>query len=156
MENGENIREESNSKEEKIEKLFTIEEVDSIKSELNDKYLRLMADFENYKKRVTKEKEELRITVKTNMLNSILDIDSDLAIAKKNIKDEGLDLILSKMENWLKNQGIESIQTESYDTDLHEVISILDIGEKKIIDVISKGYMIGGKPIRYPKIILGK
>lgn len=156
MENGENIREERPSKEEKIEKLFTIEEVDSIKSELNDKYLRLMADFENYKKRVTKEKEELRITVKTNMLNSILDIDSDLAIAKKNIKDEGLDLILSKMENWLKNQGIESIQTESYDTDLHEVISILDIGEKKIIDVISKGYMIGGKPIRYPKIILGK
>ncbi len=156
MENGENIREESNSKEEKIEKLFTIEEVEDIKSELNDKYLRLMADFENYKKRVTKEKEELRITVKTNMLNSILDIDSDLAIAKKNIKDEGLDLILSKMENWLKNQGIESIQTESYDTDLHEVISILDIGEKKIIDVISKGYMIGGKPIRYPKIILGK
>ncbi len=156
MENGENIREERPSKEEKTEKLFTIEEVDSIKSELNDKYLRLMADFENYKKRVTKEKEELRITVKTNMLNSILDIDSDLAIAKKNIKDEGLDLILSKMENWLKNQGIESIQTESYDTDLHEVISILDIGEKKIIDVISKGYMIGGKPIRYPKIILGK
>lgn len=137
-------------------KIFTLEEVDSIKNELNDKYLRLMADFENYKKRVNKEKEEIRINTKTNMLSSILDIDSDLAIAKKNIEDEGVNLIISKIESFLKTQGVTTIQTDKYDPDLHEVISVLEIGEEKIIDVISKGYEIGGKPFRYPKIVLGK
>jgi molecular chaperone GrpE len=147
------IFEEENSE----EKTFTLDEVESIKSELNDKYLRLMAEFENYKRRVNKEKEEIRINTKTNMLSSILDIDSDLAIAKKNIKeDEGINLILAKIETFLKNQGVTSIQTETYDADIHEVISVLEIGEEKIIDVISKGYAIGGKPFRYPKIILGK
>lgn len=142
---------------ETIQQTFTLEEVESIKSELNDKYLRLMAEFENYKKRVNKEKEEIRINTKTNMLSSILDIDSDLAIAKKNIKeDEGINLILNKIQSFLKNQGVTSIQTETYDPDIHEVISILEIGEERIIDVISKGYSIGGKPFRYPKIILGK
>lgn len=151
------IIEEINSDIENTEKTFTLDEVESIKAELNDKYLRLMAEFENYKRRINKEKEEIRINTKTNMLSSILDIDSDLAIAKKNIKeDEGINLILAKIETFLKNQGVTSIQTETYDDDIHEVISVLEIGEEKIIDVISKGYSIGGKPFRYPKIILGK
>jgi molecular chaperone GrpE len=64
-------------------------------------------------------------------------------------------LIASKLENFLKGQGIESIQTEIY-ADEHEVISVLDIGESKIIDVASKGYSINGKIFRYPKIVLGK
>ncbi len=148
--------EEQLSASEETPKLFTVEEVDSIKSELNDKYLRLLAEFDNYKKRVNKEKEEIRINTKTNVLTSILDIDSDLALAKKNIQDEGINLILSKIDSYLKTQGVETIQTETYDADLHEVISVLEIGEEKIIDVISKGYSINGKPFRYPKIILGK
>jgi molecular chaperone GrpE len=142
---------------ENITKTLTLDEVETIKAELNDKYLRLMAEFENYKRRVNKEKEEIRINTKTNMLTSILDIDSDLAIAKKNIKeDEGINIILNKIESFLKAQGVTSIQTDTYDSDLHEVISILEIGEEKIVDVVSKGYSIGGKPFRYPKIILGK
>jgi molecular chaperone GrpE len=146
------------SLESQLPKFYTEEEVQAIKTELDDKYIRLLADFDNYKKRITKEKEELKLNTKTQMLSSILDMDSDLAIAKKNIKEEneGLNLILTKFDTFLKNQGIETIQTETYDSDLHEVISILEIGEEKIIDVISKGYMIGGKPFRYPKIILGK
>jgi len=146
------------SLESQLPKVYTEEEVQVIKTELDDKYIRLLAEFDNYKKRVTKEKEELKLNTKTQMLSSILDMDSDLAIAKKNIKEEneGLNLILTKFDTFLKNQGIETIQTETYDSDLHEVISILEIGEEKIIDVISKGYMIGGKPFRYPKIILGK
>jgi hypothetical protein len=56
----------------------------------------------------------------------------------------------------LKNHGIEPIQTETYDEDLHEVISILKIGESKIVDVVNKGYTLDGKPFRYPKIILGE
>jgi molecular chaperone GrpE len=125
---------------------------------LNDKYLRLGADFENYKKRTQKDKEEVKIATKTSMLSAILDLDSDLSIAMKNNKgdNEGLKLIMSKLEKFLNNQGVESIQTETYDSDLHEVISVLDIGEESIIDVVSKGYTLNGKPFRFPKIILGK
>jgi molecular chaperone GrpE len=123
----------------------------------HESYVRLYAEFENYKKRVQKEKNELMIQTKTRVLNSILDLDTDLFIAKKSMEDtEGLNIILSKVTNFLKSQGIEEIQTEKYDSDLHEVISILDTGEEKIIDVVSKGYTIDGKPFRYPKIILSK
>lgn len=153
MENQEVINRESENKE-----VFTLEEVEQIKSESNEKYLRLFAEFENYKKRTQKEKEDIKLNTKTSMLSSILDLDSDLAIALKNDKsdNQGLKLIMSKLERFLNSQGVESIQTETYDVDNHEVISVMDIGEEKIIDVVSKGYTINGKPFRYPKIILGK
>lgn len=128
--------------------------------ESEDKYLRLAADFENYKKRVQKEKEDLVTNTKVKMLSSILDMDNDISIAIKSIKNEeakdGISLIANKLDIFLKNQGIEAIQTDSYDSDLHEVISVMDIGEEKIIDVVSKGYKLNDKPFRYPKIILGK
>jgi molecular chaperone GrpE len=139
-------------------KIYTQEQFDEVKKEGEDKYLRLLAEFDNYKKRISKEKEDLKINTKTQMLSTILDMDSDLALAKKNIKEEneGLNLILSKFDSFLKSLGVEPIQTETYDSDLHEVISVIEIGEEKIVDVISKGYTINGKPFRYPKIILGK
>jgi molecular chaperone GrpE len=136
---------------------YTKEEVEQIKNDLNDKYLRLFAEFDNYKRRVAKEKDDLRVNTKTMMLTAILDLDSDLSIAVKSSKDhDGLKLIMSKLEKFLNNQGVESIQTDTYDADLHEVISVLEIGEDKIMDVVSKGYTINGKPFRFPKIILGK
>ena len=128
--------------------------------ESENKYMLLYADFENYKKRVIKEKEELRNNTKVSMITSILDMDNDITLALKNIKDdsarEGVELISNKVTTFLKTQGIEPIQTEIYDEDLHEVISIMEIGESKIIDVVSKGYTLNDKPFRYPKIILGK
>lgn len=127
--------------------------------ETKNSYLRLAAEFDNYKKRVAKEKEELVNNTKVKMLTAILDMDSDLSIAMKSIKEEqseGVKLITSKLETFLRSQGIESIQTETYDSELHEVISVLDIGEEKIIDVVNKGYTLNGKPFRYPKIILGR
>ena len=94
------------------------------------------------------------------MISPILDMDNDIAIAIKSIKDEsakeGIQLIAQKLENFLKSQGIESIQTETYDDELHEVISVMEIGESKVIDVVSKGYMLNGKAFRYPKIVLGR
>ena len=122
-----------------------------------DKYYRLYADFDNYKRRAQKEKEDLILDTKTKSLSTILDLDNDLYIAKKNMPDsEGLNLILDKVSKYLKLQGIEEIQTDEYDSDLHEVISIIETGESKIIDIVSKGYKINGKPFRYPKIILSK
>lgn len=131
-----------------------------VNKEKEDSFLRLSADFENYKKRVTKEKNDLVSNTKVSMLSSVLDIDNDISIAIKNVKSkeaiDGLSLILKKVDNFLTKHDIEVIQTEKYDIDLHEVVSVLESNEDKIIDVISKGYSIGGKPFRYPKIILGK
>jgi molecular chaperone GrpE len=132
---------------------------EQLKEEKN-KYLLLYADFENYKRRVQKEKEELKNNTKVSMITSILDMDNDIELAIKNIKDDsardGVKLIASKVQNFLKTQGIEPIQTETYDEDLHEVISVLEIGETKIVDVVSKGYTLNEKPFRFPKIVLGK
>jgi molecular chaperone GrpE len=132
---------------------------EQLKEEKN-KYLLLYADFENYKRRIHKEKEELKNNTKVSMITSILDMDNDIELAIKNIKDDsardGVKLIASKVQNFLKTQGIEPIQTETYDEDLHEVISVLEIGETKIVDVVSKGYTLNEKPFRFPKIVLGK
>jgi molecular chaperone GrpE len=157
MENAEKSNEVNEVKEYVEKTSYTQEEVEEIKKEQTDQYLRLAAEFENYKRRVAKEKDDLRVNTKTMMLTAILDLDSDLSIAVKSSKDQdGLKLIMSKLEKFLNNQGVESIQTDTYDSDLHEVISVLEIGEEKIMDVVSKGYTINGKPFRFPKIILGK
>ena len=155
------------SKKKKVEKDFSVEnsvdvnveettspidELNKKLEEANNKYMLLYADFENYKKRVQKDKDELRNNTKVSMITSILDMDNDISLAIKNIKDqsakEGVQLIANKIETFLKNQNIEIIQTETYDEDLHEVISILPIGEKKVVDVVSKGYTIDGKPFK--------
>lgn len=146
-----------NEQVEKTQSELTIEEK---LTQSEDKYVRLYAEFENYKRRVVKDKEELRFNTKVSMVTPILDMDNDISIAIKNIKDEstkeGVQLIANKLEKFLKSQGIESIQTEDYDEDLHEVISVIETGESKIIDVISKGYMLNGKAFRHPKIVLSK
>jgi molecular chaperone GrpE len=119
-------------------------------------YLRIAAEFDNYKKRVIKEKEEIINNTKVKMLTSILDMDNDLSIALKNIEDSGVRLIANKLTNFLKSQGVEEIQTDTYDKDLHEVISIIPGDNNKIVDVVTKGYSINGKPFRYPKIVISK
>lgn len=123
------------------------------------KYMLLYADFENYKKRALKEREDLITNTKVKMLQSILDMDNDIFYAlKSGLESEniGIKLIAQKLDNFLVSQGVETIQTQTYDQDLHEVISVIEGDKKGIIEVASKGYLLGGKPFRYPKIILGK
>ena len=152
--------EENNQVTEETNELTPLEEVSEKLAQSEDKYVRLYAEFDNYKRRTMKDKEELVVNTKVKMLSSILDMDNDLSIAIKSVKSEeakeGLSLITQKLDNFLKSQGVEIIQTETYDDELHEVISVMEIGESKVIDVISKGYSLNGKPFRYPKIILGK
>jgi len=154
------MEEENNQVTEEKNELTPLEELSEKLTQSEDKYVRLYAEFDNYKRRTMKDKEELVVNTKVKMLSSILDMDNDLSIAIKSVKSEeakeGLNLITQKLDNFLKSQGVEIIQTETYDDELHEVISVMDIGESKIIDVIGKGYSLNGKPFRYPKIILGK
>ncbi len=137
------------------------EDVDAIKTELSNKHLRLYAEFENYKKRVSKEKDDIRNLTKVETLSTILDVDNDISIAisKMESKNEGMNLILSKIDNFLKSQDIQSIPTDKYNEDIHEVISIVPTTGAKsgeIVEVVSKGYTLNGKIVRYPKVILAK
>lgn len=154
------MEENNNQVTEETNELTPLQELSEKLTQSEDKYVRLYAEFDNYKRRTMKDKEELVVNTKVKMLSSILDMDNDLSIAIKSVKSEeakeGLGLITQKLDNFLKSQGVEIIQTETYDDELHEVISVMEIGESKIIDVISKGYSLNGKPFRYPKIILGK
>jgi molecular chaperone GrpE len=154
------MEENNNQVTEETNELTPLEELSEKLAQSEDKYVRLYAEFDNYKRRTMKDKEELVVNTKVKMLSSILDMDNDLSIAIKSVKSEeakeGLGLITQKLDNFLKSQGVEIIQTETYDDELHEVISVMEIGESKVIDVISKGYSLNGKPFRYPKIILGK
>jgi molecular chaperone GrpE len=134
--------------------------VNSEDASFQEKYIRALADLENFKRRSYKEKEEIKNSTKLSIISSILDLDNDLTIAAKQIKDKeaksGVELILSKLDTFLKSQGIEVIQTETYDADIHEVISVVETGEQKIVETVSKGYMLDSKPFRFPKIILSK
>ena len=142
--------------EEKIEQEVKNEEL----TDWKDSYLRLYADFDNYKKRSIKEKEEIRVKVKLDTLSSVLELDNDLHLAQKMIKDtksiEAVKVITDKLTNFLKSKGFEEIQTETYDEDLHEVISVIETGKDGIVDVVSKGYKLNGHVVKYPKVILSK
>ena len=145
-----------NIMEEKIEQEVKSEEL----TDWKDSYLRLLADFDNFKKRTIKEKEEIRIKTKLESLQSVLEIDNDLHLAQKVLKDtksiEAVKIITDKLTNFLKSKGFEEIQTETYDEDLHEVISVLETGKESIVDVVAKGYKLNGQVVKYPKVILSK
>ena len=134
-------------------------------NDLKDKYLRLIAEFENYKKRTIKEKEEFAKYAKENIINSILPIIDDFERAKKtNEQDlEGYILIGQKMLDILSKHNLKKIHLEKnevFDLEKHEAISSLDVKDKKkkgkIIEELESGYMLADKIIRYPKVIIGK
>lgn len=140
------------------EKEQNTEEIVSQDPDYKDMYVRLYADMDNLKKRLTKEKNESVEKTKIKMIESILDMDNDISIALKNMGDipEGVNLIVKKLKNFLKSQGIEEILVDKYDPDIHEVISVIETGEEKIVEVVSNGYKMGDRVVRYPKIILSK
>ena len=134
-------------------------------SNLKDKYLRLAAEFENYKKRTTKEKLESINYGKESLVKPLLTILDDFERANKNIKkgNEGYTLINQKIIDIFSKHQVKKIQIENeeiFDVEKHEAISSLDVKDKnkkgKIVEVIESGYKLGEKIIRYPKVIIGK
>ncbi len=133
-------------------------ELSSKLKESEDKYLRLFADFENFRKRVFKDKQDIVVSTKSNMLSSILDIDNDLSIAMNSVSDEvkeGISIISKKIDNFLKSQNVDVIQTDEYDGELHDVVGLNSSNNTNVFAVVSKGYTVDGKVIRHPKVILG-
>ena len=135
-----------------------------------DKYLRLFAEFENFKKRTSKGRIELFKTAGQDVITSLLPVldDFDRAISQLNENKSGKDfegfiLIKNKFHEIMKSNGLIDIETQigdNFDAEVHEAISQIPAIEKnqkgKIIDVIEKGFQLGEKIIRYPKVVVGK
>lgn len=139
-------------------------------AELQDKYLRLSAEFDNYRKRTLKERIELTKSAGENILVSLLPLMDDFERAVSLIEttsdckamEEGIKLIYGKMKDFLKQNGVKEIDAldKDFDTDLHEAVTKIPATEKKkkgkVVDVIQKGYYLNDKIIRYAKVVVGE
>lgn len=139
-------------------------------AELKDKYLRQVAEFDNYRKRTLKEKTELILNGGENIIKSLLPVIDDIERAKKNMETadnvealrEGVDLVFKKLITTLENAGLKKIDTEGKDfnTDEHEAIAMIpapsDEAKGKVIDCVQPGYKLNDKVIRHAKVAIGQ
>ena len=136
--------------------------------EQKDKYLRLVAEFENYKRRNAKERIEMVQTAGKDLIISLLEVMDDCERAEKQLNDEGtvveregIRLIFNKFKNTLQARGLkamESINTD-FDVEKHEAITGAEAGDEmknKVVDVLEKGYYLNDKIIRFAKVVVGK
>jgi molecular chaperone GrpE len=136
-----------------------------------DKFLRLFAEFENYKKRTSKERIELFKTASQDLMLSLLPVLDDFERALSHIEDDkeaedlrkGVLLIYQKLLSTLEQKGLEVVKVEQgdvFNADNHEAITQIpapsDDLKGKVIDVIEKGYKLGDKVIRFPKVVIGQ
>lgn len=149
-----------------------INEMEENLAELNDKYLRLFSEFDNYRKRTSKERIELIDTASGELIIELLPVldDFDRAIqlhdgdADPKIVSsfEGTRLIYNKLKNLLMRKGLEPMKSvgESFDTDFHEAITNIPAPSPdmvgKVVDEIQKGYMLKGKVIRFARVVVGQ
>lgn len=150
-----------------------VSEVDQLKQDLEnekDKFLRLFAEFENYKRRTTKERIEMYKTAGQEVIQSLLPVMDDFDRALKEYSEEkddphvqGMTLISNKFKETLKSKGLEEATVkvgDTFDAEIHEAITQIPAPKKKlvgkVVDVIEKGYKLGDKMIRFPKVVTGK
>ncbi len=145
-----------------------LEEAKGKVAELNDKHLRLQAEFDNFRKRTAKEKLDLTATASENVIKDILPVLDDVERALKNMEKngnesdiQGVTLIYNKLKNTLKNKGLEEIEAmdADFNTDEHEALTMIPAPEEdkkgKVLDVIQKGYKLNGKVIRFARVVVG-
>ncbi len=139
-------------------------------NEWKDKYLRLSAEFDNYRKRTLKEKMELTKYASEDVLKNILPVVDDFERGIKNIEQasdiealkEGIFLIYNKFRDFLSQNGIKEIEIKDneFNTDYHEAITKIPVEDKtmsgKIVDVVQKGYLLNDKVIRFSKVVVGE
>ena len=147
-----------------------LKEAEEKATELNDRYLRLSAEFDNYRKRTLKEKTELILNGGEKAFTSILPVLDDMERAMQTMEKatdvaavrEGVELIYTKFLQVLEQNGVKPIPTEdqSLDTDFHEAIALIDAPTEeqkgKILDCVQKGYTLNDKVIRHAKVVIGK
>lgn len=137
-------------------------------AELNDKHLRLQAEFDNFRKRTAKEKLDLTVTASENVIKDILPVLDDFERALQNMEKngneadlQGVTLIFNKLKDTLKKKGLEEIEAMNaeFNTDEHEALTMIPAPEEdkkgKVLDVIQKGYKLNGKVIRFARVVVG-
>ena len=147
-----------------------LEEANKVIEEQKDKYLRLSAEFDNYRKRTMKEKAELILNGAEKTISSILPIVDDFERALKNMETatdvaavkEGVELIYNKFMSVLGQDGVKVIETKEkpLDTDFHEAIAVIPAPDKslkgKILDCVQTGYTLNDIVIRHAKVVVGE
>lgn len=148
-------------------------ESEKLKAELEaqkDKYLRLVAEFDNFKKRNAKERIELIQTAGKDVITDMLDVVDDADRAEKQLENstdvnmikEGVKLVFNKLRNTLAAKGLKPMETinKNFDADLHEAITEIPAPTEelkgKVVDEITKGYYLNDKIIRHAKVVVGK
>lgn len=157
--------------EEVVEEQENVSESASFEAQLaeaKDKYLRLYADFENFRRRTSKEKIEMIQNASEGLLKELIPIVDDFERANKSFETvtevepmkEGIALIFNKLQKTLASKGVKAIEAkgQDFDVELHECITQFAAGDEnkgKVIDEIEKGYYLNEKVIRYAKVVVG-
>jgi len=155
------------------ERLSGEDELEKQKEELQaqkDKYLRLVAEFDNFRKRSARENLEIRQTAGKEIIISLLDVLDDLDRAEKQLQaaenidqvKEGIQLVFAKLRNTLQGKGLKPMQSigTDFDVEKHEAITEVPVQNEqqkgKVIDEVQKGYYLNDKIIRFAKVVVGK
>lgn len=139
-------------------------------AEIQDRYLRLSAEFDNYRKRTLRERIELLRNANEELISKILPVMDDFDRAIQQIDEskdinalkEGVHLIYGKFLSFLGQEGVKEIESlhKDFDTDMHEAITKIPAPEKKlkgkVVDVVQKGYYLNEKVIRFAKVVIGE
>lgn len=139
-------------------------------AQLKDKYLRQVAEFDNYRKRTLKEKTELILNGGAKVLEALLPILDDLERASQNMEKsndvatlkEGVELIITKLGKALSTQGLKRMEAigKTFDTDYHEAVALIPAQDEKqknqVIDCVQTGYMLNDKVLRHAKVVVGQ
>ncbi|WP_281542670.1 nucleotide exchange factor GrpE [Maribacter aestuarii] len=169
-------QEETSENEENVQETVSddqeMSEEDSLREGLakeKDKFLRLFAEFENYKRRTSKERMDLFKTAGQEVIVSLLPVLDDFERALKELSKsddkemfKGVQLINGKLKETLKSKGLQDLEVEpgdTFDAEIHEAITQIPAPNKKmkgkVIDVVEKGYKLGDRIIRHPKVVVG-
>lgn len=166
----EETTESSKKKDSKKNKKSELIEWQEKAAELNDKFLRLYSEFDNYRKRTAREKIEMSKTASEDVISELLPVLDDFERAIKSTEEstdceavkEGMNLIYNKFIGILDKKGLKPIEAigQDFDTDFHEAITYIpapsDDLNGKVIDEVEKGYTLGEKVIRYTKVVIGQ
>lgn len=158
------------TEESEIEKLkVEIEDLNQKNTDLNDKYLRQAAEFDNFRRRNAKERVELIQTAGKDVITDLLVVLDDSERAQKQMENtediaqlkEGVQLVFAKLRNTLSAKGLKPMESvgKEFDPDLHEAITELDAGKEmrgKVVDEVQKGYYLNDKIIRHAKVVVGR
>ena len=167
------VNKEQNTEEKAENELTDAEKLEAANEEiasLKDKYLRQVAEFDNYRKRTMKEKAELILNGGEKVLSALLPILDDLERAAQNIEKsqdvdalkEGVSLIIDKLNKTLTAQGLKKMETigKTFDTDFHEAVALIPAQQEEqknhVIDCVQSGYMLNDKVIRHAKVVVGQ